>query len=305
MESQEKGLTIPEQQIQIASKIDAIVSFVQNEEISGFQRAFVQASAIEKISELLTAEYMKPIMTLQNKKIGFLTDLKTGYTEEKVKEIITEVVLNGLEVTGNQFNIIASKMYVTKEGFKALLKKVSKLSYQWIPDIPIFENGGATVKGRAVFNYNGKSESQELIFPVKVNQGMSSDGVMGKAERKALSWIYFHVTGIQVPEGDINDQEPINITSSNQSSTKREERKEAEDIQYEDVKETSGPASHTMREYNERENRALNYLQKATDEDDWNRRIVDAKKVETLTELDFKTAKDQWQFVLQKSANQQ
>jgi hypothetical protein len=51
----------------------------------------------------------------------------------------------------------------------------------------------------------GQKFTKSLDFPVKTNQYMGADGVIGKGKRKAYAWLYSHVTGINVPEGSIED----------------------------------------------------------------------------------------------------
>lgn len=73
-------------------------------------------------------------MPLMNTKVGFLTDRngrprKNGtvqplYTIPVVRDAIIDAVSIGLLPTGNQFNIIAERMYPTKEGYTALLRKL-------------------------------------------------------------------------------------------------------------------------------------------------------------------------------------
>ena len=73
-------------------------------------------------------------MPLMNTKVGFRTDrdgkpdkngrVKPPYEVATVREAIIDAAIIGLLPTGNQFNIISSTMYPTKEGYTALLKKI-------------------------------------------------------------------------------------------------------------------------------------------------------------------------------------
>lgn len=85
--------------------------------------------------EALSDEVMERVfMPLMNTKVGFLTDRngrprKNGtvqplYTIPVVRDAIIDAVSIGLLPTGNQFNIIAERMYPTKEGYTALLRKL-------------------------------------------------------------------------------------------------------------------------------------------------------------------------------------
>ena len=115
--------------LSISKVIDSEISTVLASNVSGFQKAFVMSSAIDIIKEQLSDEYMKPIMALQGSSLGFKTDMDTikkqvngkwatekgpGYPMEIVRECLIEAIFLGLEVTGNQFNIIGGNMYPTR-----------------------------------------------------------------------------------------------------------------------------------------------------------------------------------------------
>ncbi len=202
---QSTALQIPEAQLILARDINSIVAYVASSSAQGFEKAALYSTAISKISEMLTSDFMKPILLLQNKKMGFLTDAKEkGYNEATVKDCVIEAILTGLEVTGNQFNIIASKMYTTKEGFTALLDKVNGLAYDVTPNSP-FKDGTTTyvpfhIKWKVG---EGKVQEEKISFPVIVNDGLKIDAIIGKGERRAKSWLYKKVTGKSIGEGDV------------------------------------------------------------------------------------------------------
>src|SRR5690606_34273734 len=106
--------------------------------LQGFERAYLVATAIGQLKELLTPEYMAPIMQLQGNKLGFLSnkDKTGGYPEPIVKNALIEATLMGLEPYGNQWNLIAGNMYPTKEGIGSILNKWNGLDYTIIPGIP-------------------------------------------------------------------------------------------------------------------------------------------------------------------------
>src|SRR6185312_14543869 len=104
---------------EIALKLDEEVTLVLDQKnIEGFQMAHSIARGIAKLQTLITPDYMKEIMPLQNTSLGFKTDKADGgYPVEVVKRCLIEAVLWGVQPWGNQFNIIASNMYITGEGF--------------------------------------------------------------------------------------------------------------------------------------------------------------------------------------------
>lgn len=199
--------------------------FVDNALI-GFERAFVVASVASEIKNLLTSDYMKPIMSLQGSKIGFKTDKDAsgGYPEPVVKACLIEAVLTGVQPIGNHFNIISGNCYITKEGFKYLLdNKVHGLS-QWevICDLPRIKDGSAACVANITWVLNGKESSRQIDLPIKVNAGMGADAVIGKATRKARAWLYNTVSGKQeIPDGDIQDVEAKIVSTTVNKSEER------------------------------------------------------------------------------------
>jgi hypothetical protein len=176
--------------------------------LQGFEKAFLIATAAGDLKKALTQEYMKPIMELQNNRLGFKTDKQGGYDEATVKNCLIEAVLTGVQPFGNQFNIIAGNCYITKEGFGHLLANFPGLWYEIIPALPRVnadKNSSAIVMKIEWSLNGGPKQSREIDFPVKVNQYMGTDAIIGKATRKARAWLYSTITGVEVGDGDVND----------------------------------------------------------------------------------------------------
>jgi hypothetical protein len=188
---------------------NSVASVISANGLVGFEKAYIVASAASELKKLLTPEYMKPIMELQGNRLGFKTDKDTngGYKEDVVKNCLIEAVLMGVQPFGNQFNIIAGNSYITKEGFGYLLSKIPGLYYEIIPSLPRINqnNSGAAIVMKIKWTLNGTSKEQELDIPVKMNQYMGTDAVIGKATRKARAWLYNTITGSETPEGDVTD----------------------------------------------------------------------------------------------------
>jgi len=178
--------------------------------VNGFVKAFLIASAVQDLKTSLTNEYMKPIMDLQGNRLGFKTDKDTagGYAESVVKNCLIEAVLTGVQPFGNQFNIIAGNMYITKEGFGYLLSNIKGLSYEIIPQLPRINEAktSAAISMKVSYSLNGNQKStKDIDIPVKMNQMMGTDAVIGKATRKARAWLYNTITGSEIADGDISD----------------------------------------------------------------------------------------------------
>jgi len=196
----------------------------------GFEKAFLVSNAIAELKNLLTSEYMNPIMNLQGNKLGFKTDKDStgGYKEDVVKNCLIEAVLFGLQPTGNQFNIIAGNMYATKEGMGHLLSKISGLVYDIVPELPRIKEGSGAVVMNIEWTLNGHTRSKKIDIPVKVNNFMGTDAVLGKATRKARKWLYDTITGTEIPEGDISDTFPIEGKSVTDKKAELREKKAGE-----------------------------------------------------------------------------
>ena len=194
---------------EISKKLNSEVFKVltTNDALIGFERAYLIATAAAQLKELLTTEYMKPIMALQNNRLGFKTDKEVGYSEAVVKNCLIEAVLTGVQPFGNQFNIIAGNMYVTTEWFGHLLSNFRGLSYEIIPGLPRIKDDktSAAVLMKVLWSLNGEKKEREIDIPVKMNQYQGVDAVLGKATRKARAWLFNTISGTEVGDGDVQD----------------------------------------------------------------------------------------------------
>lgn len=195
----------------VVKELDSqVLSVIGNDAIQGFQKAFLVAEATGKLKNLLSAEYMAPIMNLQGNRLGFKTDKDRngGYSSEEVKNCLIEAVLTGVQPVGNQFNIIAGNTYITKEGFGYLLSKMQGLWYQIIPDLPRVNqtNTSAAITMKISWSLNGGvRQDANIEIPIKVNSMMGTDAIIGKATRKARAWLYNSITGCEVSDGDVSE----------------------------------------------------------------------------------------------------
>lgn len=203
-----------EKLMELGETLNKSVSSVLGQEgMVGFQKAYQIADAIEQLQALLTPEYMRPIMALQGNRLGFKTDKDDagGYPENIVKNCLIEAVLTGVQPFGNQFNIIASNMYLTKEGFGYLLKRTPLLSeHEIIPALPRI-NADKT-SAAIVMNIMWKRkatdavrETRQIDMPIRMNLKMGTDAVIGKGTRKARAWLFNTIHGTEIADGDAVD----------------------------------------------------------------------------------------------------
>lgn len=191
---------------EISTQIEKAVAELQTAGYTGFALSLAKAKVVEMISSALTGEVMKPIMAMQNKGYGFKTDCKTGdnYKVEVVRDCMIEATLKGVEVTGNQFNIIGGNCYITKNGCTHILHKRG-IQHEVSFLLSKEENGVTVIPTTISWIKDGKPFSKTIEFPVKVYKGVTTEeAIRGKAERKIKSWLVEHLTGIIVGDGDVD-----------------------------------------------------------------------------------------------------
>ena len=196
-----------------------------------FKRMFMLGACMAELRNLLTPQVMQPIMQLQNSPLGFLTDRKeTGYPVDVVRAAIIEAAINGVSVCGNEFNIIAGRFYLTKNGMKHKVRDVEGLSNSVTPGIPkMVSEKGAIVDMHVEWTFKGgEKHEKDLTWAIRVNAGMGTDAVIGKAMRKTYAWLYEEVTGNNVSEGDVTDDSPVIEATATVSPIEAEQPKKEE-----------------------------------------------------------------------------
>lgn len=190
--------------------------------MASFARDLKLASAISQMRQVLSPEIMQPIMDLMNSDLGFKTDRDPArpvwnkekkaydrpipYAVETVRECFIAAALRGLRPVGNEWNIISSQCYATKNGLKARLDHHPDLTNLKVNfGVPQMRESGAIVKVSATWNKGGVPDKIEAEIPVRINAQMGADAVLGKAERKIYKRILDRLTGTSMPEGDASE----------------------------------------------------------------------------------------------------
>lgn len=200
--------------IEIVKELQEISNFSTSTNLLiGFEKAFAKANIIMKLKELLTPEIMKPFKLLMNNAIGFKTDRdksENTYSDEVIKNCLIEAINYGVQITDNQFNIIAGRAYITKEGFRFLLKNVAGLKFAESRDgLPIWDSEKVVVNMIIDWEFQGEKNSQKMAFSFKIEKSQygkittTDDNTTGKATRKILKWLYEKVSGFEMPDGEI------------------------------------------------------------------------------------------------------
>lgn len=213
-----------------------------------FKAAFVTASAMQQLRDLITPDMMGAINQLMNTRLGFLTDKNPNkggpepYKENIVKDVCVEMALRGLPFIGNCFNIIAGNGYVTKEGFTLLLKRlVTDLRLEL--GVPKMLNGGAIVPFSAAWKVGSVAQEMTGDVPVKVNSGMGVDAILGKADRKVKARIHARVTGTELTDGDVDFESMPRAEVNNADAASMTQRlADAAATKAAPVEQASGPA---------------------------------------------------------------
>lgn len=180
--------------------------------VNNFAAAFTAVGVVKLLREALTDQVMNEVfMPLMNCKLGFLTDrtpelmakgkCSSLYPVATVRDCLIDAVAMGLMPTGNQFNILAGRMYPTKEGYSALL---SKLGVKYICEVGLDEADPSAKAARIQvimnYSYNGEKNKLVTVATVKKDNYSSLDQLRGKAERRGKKVLYEYLTGCDMGE---------------------------------------------------------------------------------------------------------
>ena len=196
-------------------------------QLPAFIQAVRMAHGISAMRAALTDQLVQTvILPLQGSPLGFLTDKDKdgGYGLAVVRDCAIDAMLRGFRIVGNELNIISGRFYGTKAGYTRLVQEFSGLTDLMLqPGVPVnVGDKGALVPYVAVWKLNGKEmmircvqeKDADLRIPVKVNSGMGSDAIIGKAERKMMFRIYQRINGgtFGAVDGEVGDESAINTT---------------------------------------------------------------------------------------------
>lgn len=159
-------------------------------ESEDFFKPIVMAMAIKDLREALTPEAMSAVKELAGTSLGFMTD-KQGdkqYDVATIRECVVEAMIRGVGVVGNQFNIIAGRFYMARNGWEAKLRKAG--CTQIVPTVGKPEDireGKANDRGFAKFTATFGAQAT----CIKGGQRFSvsaclSDGIDGRIEASAF-----------------------------------------------------------------------------------------------------------------------
>lgn len=162
------------------------------------------------------------VMPMMNTPLGFLTDkdptrssrCTATYEPKVVRECVIDAFMLGVSPVGNEFNIIAGKVYITKAGFARKIKNIPGVKDLKIDlDPPEKRGGGVVVKATAKWTLDDVEDELTRTFPIKTDQYSSADQTLGKAERKILAAVWANITQNEwrIPDGDVSDLQGLPI----------------------------------------------------------------------------------------------
>lgn len=177
------------------------------------------AQGIADLREMFDQPEIKSrILALQDKAIGFRTDKdpnvmnrKTNqpnvpYSWEVVKDCCIEATLRGLQLVGNQMNIISGRMYATKEGYDGLIRKLPNVSnFEVTLNVPKSAGNGVLIECEGAWIQDGTARTIKATIPVKTDDYSTIEQSMGKATRKFLKRCYERMTGNTLSDGDAGE----------------------------------------------------------------------------------------------------
>jgi len=230
---QRRGGALPAVPTEIANALAeastrAMAAFGQATDGGGVLAALDVAKGIADLRELMDApEIQARVKSLQDTAIGFRTDRGPGaknrrtneplepYAWPVVRDAVIEAGLRGLQLVGNQFNIISSRFYATKEGFEYLIRKLPAVTdFRPVVGVPATRPGGVLIECVATWQQNAKPTEYKVTIPVKSDDYSTADQLIGKATRKLLARCYAIMTGNAVPEGDAESADVVTVEAT-------------------------------------------------------------------------------------------
>lgn len=158
-------------------------------------KSFALAKCVGELRAFIF-QLVPAIRPLVGTHLGFRTD--KPYSDDVVADCLTEAVIHDVRWVGNEMNIIAGRMYRTKEHYTRKVGELPGLTdLDPVPSIPRLtsDGAGAIVHYKATWKLNGVPQTIDRDFAIRVNNGMGADAITGKATRKMLAAIHARVTG--------------------------------------------------------------------------------------------------------------
>lgn len=249
----DKSIAVINKNRSLAEQVNKISLLVRDLEtgLDNYENDLIYAAVLKELRESITPDQIELLSSLQNTGLGFKTDKpSTGYDPSTLKNIFVEAISIGVRIRGNEFNILAGNLYVTKTGLIRLVDDcLEKNNYKVFgrdnPKIELTSTGNykftydGVVKnaaGEVVVDYSGPYK-KEILVKGKVGRGdkqydIGHDAAQGKAQRKFENYLYSKLNRRKnlLPEGSVEDvdmpsspqKEKISITQLTETENEQE-----------------------------------------------------------------------------------
>jgi hypothetical protein len=186
--------------------------------------ALAAAEAIAVLRRQFTPPVIATLRELCGKPLGFKTDRdaqgKVAYPDQVLVDCALEAGLRGLPLVGNAWNILFGQVYVTKAGFKYLIRRMEEVTnFTYVVGLPKRSTDGAISICTASWLQNGAKRDYTMEIPVRVDSGTSVDMVLGKLERRLLARCYEQMSNRSLPEGDVESAYELEPTGQIEANT--------------------------------------------------------------------------------------
>lgn len=182
-----------------------------------FKTFFATSQAFKIIKAALSDDIVTEIMSLMNTSLGFRTDKDPNQVDRQgkphipysiavVRDVLVEAAIKKARWWGNEFNIIAGKLYLTKEYYERMVREFTGLTdLDARPGVPtMIGEDGALVPYFVSWKLKGKemkmdrrkvSDIEDTRFVIRRNAAMGVDAVLGKARKRAFAAVFGILTG--------------------------------------------------------------------------------------------------------------
>lgn len=188
----------PETASKLSTLEQVVDSYKALAEQGQFSKAIATGAAIVHLQSQMDDPAIKAaLMPLCGNILGFKADKQ--YDWPVIRDNIIRARLLGLNICGNEFNIIAGNTYVTSEGTEVLLRN-NGVNFTTTEGIPV-EGKNGLWEVAVIVEWGGNKK--DLKFLIKgAGQYTTVDALQGKARSKAKKWLLRHVVNNSIEFDD-------------------------------------------------------------------------------------------------------
>ncbi len=199
----------------------------------------IMAAAQQHLRECFDSKVMAVVLPLMNSPLGFLTDHDPAkgwqgnpYGPDVVRDVLICGQLQGARVVGNEINIIASGLYLTRQYYERQLREMEGVTNIEPPSLGIprscvvQDKTYAEVQAVLKFHLDGKSVVMKFTDSAAIrvfwNKGMTIDGIHGKVKKRIYKAACELVSGHEIHESGDDDAITVDPVTSAKRTMKPE-----------------------------------------------------------------------------------